>query len=112
MVTAATVKGLAERLAKAEQLVASGAVYPVAGLDGYAVVKNGDGSQMYLVRTDAEHEHCTCPDFTARQEAQGLPCKHLMAAQLAAVPSDKERGRKALAVLNGDPDDYVFTRTA
>lgn len=84
MVTAKTVKSLAERLAKAESLVESGAVFPVAGLAGYAVVRNGDGSSMYLVRFESGHEHCTCPDFQERQKAAGLPCKHLMAAQLAA----------------------------
>lgn len=84
MVTAKTVKGLAERLERAEQLVAEGAVFPVAGLTGYAVVRNGDGTQMYLVRHEAGHEHCTCPDFQQRQQVQGLPCKHVMASQLAA----------------------------
>jgi hypothetical protein len=83
MVNATTVKGLAERLAKAEHLVADGAVFPVAGLDGYAVVRNGNGTQMYLVRFEAGHENCTCPDYKQRQQAAGLPCKHLLAAQLA-----------------------------
>ncbi|RIK36687.1 MAG: hypothetical protein DCC58_18970 [Chloroflexi bacterium] len=83
MVTAKTVKSLAERLTKAEQLVADGAVLPVAGLSGYAVVRNGDGSSMYLVRFEQSHEHCTCPDYQQRQKQAGLPCKHIMAAQLA-----------------------------
>jgi hypothetical protein len=83
MVTAKTVKGLAERLAKAEALVADGAVYPVAGLAGYAVVKNGSGDSMYFVRFDAGHERCTCPDYQNRQGAAGLPCKHILAAELA-----------------------------
>src|SRR4051794_9364249 len=83
MVTAKTVKGLAERLAKAGALVEAGAVFPVAGLDGYAVVCNGDGTQMYLVRFQAGHEHCTCPDYGQRQQTAGLPCKHLLAAELA-----------------------------
>ena len=83
MVTATTVKGLATRLEKAKALVADGAVFPVAGCDGYAVVRNGDGTQMYLVRMDAGHENCTCPDFKQRQQAAQLPCKHILAAQLA-----------------------------
>jgi len=85
MVTAKTVKGLAERLIKAEQLVESGAVYPVAGCERYWVVKNGTGDSMYLVRTDAGHEHCSCPDFQQRQKAAGLPCKHLLAAQIVVA---------------------------
>jgi len=83
MVTAKTVKGLADRLAKAEALVTDGAVFPVAGCDGYAVVRNGDGTQMYLVRFAAGHENCTCPDFKNRQGVAGLPCKHILAAELA-----------------------------
>ena len=83
MVTAATVKSLATRLAKAEALIADGAVFPVAGCVGYAVVRNGGGDSMYLVRFDAGHENCTCPDFKQRQGTADLPCKHLMAAELA-----------------------------
>ncbi len=83
MVTAKTVKGLADRLAKAEALVADSAVFLVAGCAGYAVVKNGDGTQMYLVRFETGHEHCSCPDFKQCQGAAGLPCKHIMAAELA-----------------------------
>jgi len=83
MVTATTIKALATRLQKAEALVAGGAVYPVSGCDGYVVVRNGDGTQMYLVRFAAGHENCTCPDFKNRQGAAGLPCKHIMAAELA-----------------------------
>jgi len=85
MVTATTIKALATRLDKAEQLVADGAVFPVAGCDGYAVVRNGDGTQMYLVRIAAGHENCSCPDFQQRQKAAGLPCKHLLAAQIVAA---------------------------
>lgn len=83
MVTATTVKSLAARLSKAEELVANGAVFPVAGLTGYAVVRNGDGDSMYFVRFESGHERCTCPDFAIRQSKAGLPCKHILAAQLA-----------------------------
>jgi hypothetical protein len=84
MVTAHEVEKLATRLAKAEVLVHDGAIFPVAGLDGYAVVRNGHGTQMYLVRHAADHEHCTCPDFQHRQGTHGQPCKHILAAGLAA----------------------------
>lgn len=117
MVTAAEVKALATRLAKAEALVAAGAVSPVAHLDNYFAVRNGDGTQMYLVRIDAGHEHCTCPDFTERQSKVGMPCKHLMAAQLAASapqarPVEEPAATApvaatgALALLRGDDDDF------
>jgi hypothetical protein len=83
LVTAQTIQSLAARLEKATALVRDGAVFPVAGLDGYSVVRNG-GNSMYLVRYDAGHEHCTCADFQQRQRAASLPCKHLLAAELAA----------------------------
>ena len=106
MVTAATVKSLADRLTKAEALVAEGSVFPVSGCAGYAMVRNGGGDSMYLVRFDAGHENCTCPDFKQRQEAAGLPCKHLMAAQLAhgeVAPVEIKRPDPAvgLAIITG-----------
>lgn len=117
MVTAQTVKGLAQRLEKAQQLVEDGAVFAVAGMSGYAVVRTGDGTQMYLVEHHAGRERCTCPDFKQRQKSAGLPCKHILAAQLAlgegaeesAAPEEadwKARGFKVdpavgLALLRG-----------
>ena len=95
MVTVMEVRKLAERLAKAEALVEAGAVFPVSGLAGYAVVRNGDGMQMYLVRFEAGREHCTCPDFEHRQGTAGQPCKHIMAAQLAAEATPKAAGKPA-----------------
>ena len=89
MVTVMEVRKLAERLAKAEALEEAGAVFPVRGLADYAVVRNGDGTQMYLVRFEAGREHCTCPDFEHRQGTAGQPCKHIMAAQLAAEATPK-----------------------
>lgn len=89
MVNAVEIKKLAERLTKAEALVAEGSVFPVAGLDDYAVVRNGDGTQMYLVRYAAGHEHCTCPDYQHRQGKVEQPCKHILAAQLAATGAPK-----------------------
>ncbi len=47
-------------------------------------MRNGDGTQMYLVRHEASHEHCTCSDFHHRQGKAQQPGKHLLAAQLAA----------------------------
>lgn len=107
MVNAKVVAGLVERYTKAEVLVAEGAIYTVAGLDGYFVVRNGDGTQMYLARVEEGHEHCTCPDFSQRQGAAGLPCKHILAAQLiagrAAAPTkSKIDGKTAKAMLYDD----------
>ena len=84
MMDAKQIKSMAARLEKAEELAASGAVFPVAGLSGYSVVRNGSGDSMYLVRHDAGHENCTCPDFKERQGKVGQPCKHLLACQIVA----------------------------
>jgi hypothetical protein len=91
MVNAKQIKQLAERLAKAEALVAAGAVFPVAGLSGYGVVRNGDGSQMYLVCYDAGKEHCTCKEFEHRQGKVNAPCKHILAAQIGAASDAPSR---------------------
>lgn len=90
MVTVNEVRKLAERLSKAEALVESGAVFPVAGLPGYAVVRNGNGSQMYLVRFETGKEHCTCPDFQHRQGKAGQPCKHLLSAAIHGERASSE----------------------
>ena len=46
------------------------------------VVRNGDGTQHYLVSTEPDRERCTCPDFQHHGKPLGLPCKHIMAAQI------------------------------
>ena len=84
MVNANEIRKLAERLAKAEQLVRDGGVFPVAGLNGCSVIRNGDGSQMYLVRCEAGKEHCACRDVEHRQGKIQQPCKHLIATWLHA----------------------------
>ena len=76
MLTAREIKSLAERVAKAEALVASGAVFPVVGMADYYVVRNGDGNSMYLVHVKADEVCCSCPDYQQRQKAAGQACKH------------------------------------
>ena len=104
MVTVVEVRRLAERLSKAEALVSAGAVFPVDGLPGYSVVRNGSGDSMYLVRHDVGHEHCTCKDYETRQGPAGMPCKHLLAAQIAASqpkptePAPAKRAKKVETV--------------
>lgn len=137
MVSANEIRKLAERLAKAEALVESGAVFPVAGLEGYAVVRNGNGDSMYLVRFDAGKESCTCPDFQQRQSKLGQPCKHQLSVQIfneratgkaeeespaeapatttvqeptkidVATEIKRLKGQRSIALLNGD-DDTVY----
>ena len=72
MVSASEIRKLAERLAKTEALVEGGAVFPVAGLDGYAVIRNGDGTQMYLVRHETGKERCACTDWEHHQAKSTL----------------------------------------
>ena len=85
MVNANEIRKLAERLAKAEQLVRDGGVFPVAGLNGCSVIRNGDGSQMYLVCYEAGKEHCTCKHFEHRQDKVNAPWKCILAAQIGAA---------------------------
>lgn len=138
MVSANEIRKLAERLAKAEALVESGAVFPVAGLEGYAVVRNGNGDSMYLVRFDAGKESCTCPDFQQRQSKLGQPCKHQLSVQIfneratgkageespapvqeptkidVATEIKRLKGQRSIALLNGDDDtvDAIDTQLA
>lgn len=113
MLTAATIKSLAQRLEKAEALVAAAAVTPVAGCDGLYVVTNGDGTQVYLARLEIGRESCSCEDFQRRQGPAGQPCKHLLASQLYAQQPDRRPRapqpatdpKAALAMLQGDPED-------
>ena len=88
MLQAKEVKGLAERLQRAEALVAAGAVHEVAGLAGYYTVVNGDGTQHYLVHLKEDGEACcSCRDYQDRQSKVGQACKHIFGAELfAAAP--------------------------
>jgi hypothetical protein len=102
MVTAHEVGKLATRLAKAEVLVHDGAIFPVAGLDGYAVVRNGHGTQMYLVRFEAS------PASTSwrRSEHLGTPLR-----RTRLPPSETAEGRtgqrRSLALLNGQLEEMA-----
>ena len=82
MLTISQVRGLASRLERAQAIADAGAVQPVAGLPDTYVVRNGDGTQHYLVDVEPGKEHCTCPDYQHHGQPLGLPCKHIMAAQI------------------------------
>lgn len=91
MMTARTIEGLYRRLERARELVANGAVYPVAGMDGLYVVRHGDGNAYYLVTPQSS---CSCPDFEKHDGK--IPCKHMLAVELyqqqqATPPSDAPR---------------------
>jgi hypothetical protein len=107
MVNAQDVMKLAERSAKAERLVAGRCVFSVDGLTDYGVVRNSDGNSMYQLRIEAGKELCTCPDFEQRQSKVSQPSKHLLVARLAAAPGQADpasrlKGKRSIALLNGD----------
>ena len=79
MVTAKQAKAIAERYAKAVDLVEQGRVYRLYGYEDRFVVVNGQG-QAYLV----EHlsGECTCPDSQYRCSKLDIPCKHALAVEL------------------------------
>lgn len=84
MLTISQTRGLASRLERAQAIADAGAVQPITGSPDTWVVRNGDGDgtqhYLYLVSTEPERESCTCPDY--QHHALGLPCKHIMAAQI------------------------------
>lgn len=131
MVDAATVKALADRLAKAEALVAAGKVHAISGLEGYYAVESSTGAGMYLVHLTADGACCSCPDFKIRGKERGEACKHIFGAQLvAATPPDPAPTKRtktatpqadarpqtdpkaALAMLQGDNEDPYPMRAA
>ena len=82
MITHSQARGIADRLERAQQIVSADAVIPLFGTEHGYVVRNGDGTQHYLVNIEHEHEHCYCPDYQQRGKPLGLPCKHILAAQI------------------------------
>ena len=66
MLTISQVRGLASRLERAQAIADAGAVQPIAGSPDTWVVRNGDGTQH----------------FQHHGQPLGLPCKHIMAAQI------------------------------
>ena len=107
MMTAKAIKGLVERLAKAEALVAADAVHAVAGLDGYYTVINGDGSQHYLVHLKENGEACcSCPDFQQRQSKVGEGCKHIFASEIyAAQPKPATEPKRTKTTKTAAPQE-------
>jgi hypothetical protein len=128
MMTAKQAKAIAERYAKAVELVEAGRVAPIHGQEHTYVVLNGEGV-AYLV--DVARETCTCPDYQYRAKPLAVPCKHQLAVALyrerpqpdpnggrgrsprrryqcdrcgSVVESDEDRtGERCLACLAVDP---------
>jgi hypothetical protein len=82
------VKGLAERLEKAQEIFSSGRIEAIEGMDAY-VVSNSE-AKHYLVSPDGR---CSCPDYQF-----GAPrswCKHRMAVELLKEAMPEEDGRES-----------------
>jgi uncharacterized Zn finger protein len=78
------------RLVEARELVAAGAVR-ITKLDGTVVEGWVRGAEVeHRVRLDGEEARCTCPWFSRNQGARG-PCKHVLAARLAAREAVERR---------------------
>ena len=82
MLTISQTRGLASRLERAQVIADADAVHSIAGQLGTYVVRNGDGTQFYLVCIEPSRESCSCPDYQHHGQPLGLPCKHIMAAQI------------------------------
>lgn len=83
MLTVKEVQGLAERLKRAEWIAAAKLVAGTVSSSGYVDVWNAGGTGTYLVCITPGNESCSCPDFQQRQKDAGLPCKHMLAVQMA-----------------------------
>jgi predicted nucleic acid-binding Zn finger protein len=83
MVTAKQAKAISERYAKAVELVEQGKVYPLHRRPNEYVVLNGRG-EAYWVQLAGAETHCDCEDFRYRAAKLGVPCKHVIAAELYA----------------------------
>ena len=128
MVDAMQVRQMAERLAKAEQLVAAGKVHTISGLDGYYAVESSTGAAYYLVHLKSDGACCSCPDWAHHGKETDSACKHIFGAQLVAVapkptepkaktvaPREDARPKTngaALVRLQGDTEDAYPMRAA
>lgn len=74
----AATETLHPRITGARKLVTQGAVTVVPG--GWRVTS---GQSSYDVREDGERTTCTCPWFAKHRQERG-PCKHVLAARMAA----------------------------
>lgn len=83
MLTLKDVQGLADRLKRAEWIAAAKLVSGTVSTSGYVDVWNAGGTGTYLVCVALGNESCSCPDFQQRQKDAGLPCKHMLAVQIA-----------------------------
>ncbi len=108
--TAKQAKAVAERYAKAVELVQQGRVHPLYGRDGFYVVVNGQGL-AYLVNLVNGGE-CDCPDSQYRASKIGV-CKHALAAMLYEEQQQAEAGGGHPHQPEPEPegdDDVEFAR--
>ena len=70
------IDGVHQRLERARQLLADGAVRPIKGLADHFTVDSTDGSQ-YLINSS-----CGCGDYQYRQALNNGHCKHRLAVTL------------------------------
>ena len=107
MLQAKEVKALAERLARAEALVAAGAVKPITGLPEHFAVVNGSGDSLYLVHLRADGTACcSCPDYVERQSKVDQPCKHILSSEhYAAAPKAASEPKTAKRTKTDAPQE-------
>lgn len=78
MVTAVRqIEALYKRLEKARELVASGKVHRIIGMDGHYAVESSKGDGFYLVNGT-----CGCSDAGHRSDTHKGWCKHKLAVEL------------------------------
>lgn len=77
--TAKQAQAVAERYAKAVELVEQGKVFKLYGSETQYVVVNGNGLAYLVELTSGE---CTCPDSQYRCSKLDILCKHALAVAL------------------------------
>ena len=70
------IEALHQRLVKAREIVASGKVYPIVGLETHFAVQASTGG-FYLVNGE-----CTCPDAQQWTDIHRGWCKHMLAVEI------------------------------
>lgn len=104
--TAKAAKMVAERYAKAVELVNEGKVFRLYGEDGLYVVVNGEG---VAYQVDIVNGECTCPDSQYRCARLDILCKHALAALIVHERQQAEAGESApqsQAEPQPDTDDF------
>jgi hypothetical protein len=88
------IEALHHRLVKAREIVATGKVHPIVGLETHFAVQASIGG-FYLVNGE-----CTCPDAQQRTDIHRGWCKHMLAVEIyKETPAEESPKSKNLSTI-------------